>query len=226
MSVMYRIFLVEDDNTISNEIKKHLLKWGYDVYCVEDFNNVVGEFLRYGPQLILMDISLPFYNGFYWCTEIRKLSKVPVIFISSASDNMNIIMAVNMGGDDFIAKPFDFEVLTAKIQAILRRTYSYNDQTSYMEHNGVLFNSLDGTLIYKDMKIELTKNEQRIIQLLYENIGKVVSREQIMKRLWDNDCFVDDNTLTVNMTRLRKKLEDASIENFIHTKKGLGYTLS
>jgi len=223
---MYRIFLVEDDNTISNEIKKHLLKWGYDVYCVEDFNNVVGEFLRYGPQLILMDISLPFYNGFYWCTEIRKLSKVPVIFISSASDNMNIIMAVNMGGDDFIAKPFDFEVLTAKIQAILRRTYSYNDQTSYMEHNGVLFNSLDGTLIYKDMKIELTKNEQRIIQLLYENIGKVVSREQIMKRLWDNDCFVDDNTLTVNMTRLRKKLEDASIENFIHTKKGLGYTLS
>ncbi len=223
---MYRIFLVEDDNAISSEIKKHLVKWGYDVHCVEDFNNVVGEFLKYEPQLILMDISLPFYNGFYWCTEIRKLSKVPVVFISSASDNMNIIMAVNMGGDDFIPKPFDFEVLTVKVQAILRRTYAYNEQTAYLEHNGVLFNSLDGSLVYQDMKIELTKNEQRIIQLLYENIGKIVSREQIMKRLWDNDCFVDDNTLTVNMTRLRKKLEDASIENFIHTKKGLGYSIN
>ena len=222
---MYKIFLVEDDGVISAEIKKHLQRWGYDVHSVGDFNNVVGEFIKFDPQLVLMDISLPFYNGFYWCTEIRKLSKIPVIFVSSAGDNMNIVMAVNMGGDDFIAKPFDFEVLTAKVQAILRRTYAYNEQTSYQEHNGVLFNSMDGTLVYRDQKLELTKNEQRIIQLLYENIGRIVSREQIMKRLWDNDCFVDDNTLTVNMTRLRKKLEDASIENFIQTKKGIGYII-
>ena len=222
---MYKIFLVEDDGVISSEIKKHLQRWGYDVYCAGDFNNVTEEFIKFDPQLVLMDISLPFYNGFYWCTEIRKLSKIPVVFISSASDNMNIVMAVNMGGDDFIAKPFDLEVLTVKVQAILRRTYAYNEQTAYQEHNGVLFNSMDGTLVYRNQKLELTKNEQRIIQLLYENIGKIVSREQIMKRLWDNDCFVDDNTLTVNITRLRKKLEDASIENFIQTKKGLGYML-
>ncbi len=222
---MYRIFLVEDDSNISSEIAKHLRKWGYDVFCVNDFNNVLGEFIKYDPQLVLMDISLPFFNGFYWCSEIRKISKVPLIFISSASENMNIVMAVSMGGDDFIAKPFDIEVLTVKVQAILRRTYAYNEQTAYQEHNGVLFNSLDGTLIYQNQKLELTKNEQRIIQLLFENIGKIVSREQIMKRLWDNDCFVDDNTLTVNMTRLRKKLEDASIENFIQTKKGLGYII-
>lgn len=222
---MYKIFLVEDDSVISAEIKKHLERWGYDVQCACDLNNVTVEFIKYDPQLVLMDISLPFYNGFYWCTEIRKVSKIPVVFISSACDNMNIVMAVNMGGDDFIAKPFDFEVLTVKVQAILRRTYDYNEQTSYQEHNGVLFNSMDGTLVFRDQKLELTKNEQRIIQLLYENIGRIVSREQIMKRLWDNDCFVDDNTLTVNITRLRKKLEDASIEDFIQTKKGLGYML-
>lgn len=138
---------------------------------------------------------------------------------------MNIVMAVNMGGDDFITKPFDLDVLAAKIQAVLRRSYAYNEQVAYHEHNGVLFNSLDGTLVYRNQKIELTKNEFKIIQLLYENIGKIVSRELIMKRLWDNECFVDDNTLTVNMNRLRKKLEEASIENFIQTKKGMGYMI-
>lgn len=222
---MYNILIVEDDNVISSEITKHLKRWGYNVQCATDFNNIAGEFIKNEPQLVLMDISLPFFNGFYWCAEIRKLSKVPIVFISSASDNMTIVMAVNMGGDDFIAKPFELEVLTVKVQALLRRTYAYNEQTAYQEHNGVLFNSLDGTLIYENQKLELTKNEQRIVQLLFENIGKIVSREQIMKRLWDNECFVDDNTLTVNMTRLRRKLEDASIENFIQTKKGLGYML-
>lgn len=220
---MYRVLVVEDDGVIAVEIEKHLKRWGYDVSRVKDFNNVVGEYEKYEPQLVLMDISLPFYNGYYWCAEIRKISKVPIIFISSAGDNMNIVMAVNMGGDDFVIKPFDLDVLAAKIQAILRRSYAYNEQVAYQEYNGVIFNSLDGTLIYKDQKIELTKNEFKIIQLLYENIGKTVSREQIMKRLWDNECFVDDNTLTVNMNRLRRKLEEASIENFIHTKKGLGY---
>ncbi|MDF2988911.1 MAG: DNA-binding response regulator [Eubacterium sp.] len=222
---MYNIFIVEDDNVISSELTKHLKKWAYKVQCAKDFNNVLAEFIKFEPQLVLMDISLPFFNGFYWCAEIRKISKVPIVFISSASNNMNIVMAVNMGGDDFIAKPFDLEVLTVKVQAVLRRTYAYNEQAAYQEHNGVLFNSMDGTLTYQNQKLELTKNEQRIIQLLYENIGKIVTREQIMKRLWDNECFVDDNTLTVNMARIRRKLEDASIENFIQTKKGLGYII-
>lgn len=220
---MYKILIVEDDGVIAAEIEKYLKRWGYDVLCIHDFGNVLSEYEKYEPQLMLMDISLPFYNGYYWCTEIRKISKVPIIFISSAGDNMNIVMAVNMGGDDFVTKPFELDVLAAKIQALLRRSYAYNEQVAYQEHKGVLFNSLDGTLLYQDKKIELTKNEFKIIQLLFENIGKTVSREQIMKRLWDNDCFVDDNTLTVNMNRLRKKLEEASIKDFIHTKKGIGY---
>lgn len=220
---MYRIFIVEDDSLIAVEIKKYLNKWGYDVLCVNDFNNVTGEFIKYEPQLVLMDLSLPFYNGYHWCTEIRKISKVPIIFISSAGDNMNIVMAVNMGGDDFVKKPFDLEILGAKIQAVLRRSYAYKEQTAYQEHKGILFNMLDGTLVYQDRKIELTKNEFKMLQLLFENIGKPVSRELMMKRLWDQECFVDDNTLTVNITRLRKKLEEAGIENFIQTKKGLGY---
>jgi two-component system response regulator protein BraR/BceR len=222
---MYKILLIEDDSVISLEISKYLSRWDYEVRCVEDFNQVMDDFKKYEPQLVLMDISLPFYNGYYWCAEIRKLSKVPVIFISSASDNMNVVMAVNMGGDDFIPKPFDLEVLHAKIQAILRRTYAYNEQTAYQEYRGVLFNTLDGSILYQNQKIELTRNEFRILQLLFENIGKTVSRELIMKRLWDNECFIDDNTLTVNMNRLRKKLEEASIEDFIHTRKGIGYLI-
>ncbi len=222
---MYRILLIEDDSVISLEISKYLSRWGYEVQCVEDFNRVMDDFIKIEPQLVLMDISLPFYNGYYWCAEIRKLSKAPVIFISSASDNMNVVMAVNMGGDDFVPKPFDLEVLHAKVQAILRRTYAYNEQTSYQECKGVLFNTLDGSILYQDQKIELTRNEFKILQLLFENIGKTVSRELIMKRLWDNECFVDDNTLTVNMNRLRKKLEEASIMDFIHTRKGIGYLI-
>ena len=222
---MYKIFIVEDDMTIAQEIGKYLRRWGYDVLSVHAFDSVLEECIKYEPQLVLMDISLPFYNGYYWCSELRKISKIPVIFISSASDNMNIVMAVNMGGDDFVAKPFDLDVLAAKIQALLRRSYAYNEQTSYQEHKGVLLNTLDATLIYKDQKIELTKNEFKMLQLLYENIGKVVSRELMMKKLWDNECFVDDNTLTVNITRLRKKLEEASIYNFIQTKKGMGYLI-
>lgn len=222
---MYKILLVEDDDVIANVIREYLGRWGYEVHCVEDFNDVIGCFARIEPQLVLMDISLPFYNGYHWCREIRKLSRTPVMFISSASDNMNIIMAVNMGGDDYIQKPFDLEVLRAKIEALLRRTYAYNEQTAWLEHRGVLFNTLDGTIMYQGKKIELTKNELKIMQLLFENIGKTVSRESIMKQLWDDDCFIDDNTLTVNINRLRRKLEEASIRDFIHTKKGLGYLI-
>ena len=222
---MYKIFVIEDDNVISGEIQSHLQKWGYEVKVTDDFSDIMSQFSKYAPQLVLMDIMLPFYNGYYWCNEIRKVSKVPIIFLSSAGDNMNIVMAMNMGGDDFITKPFDLEVLSAKVQAMLRRSYAFQNQTSLLEHKGVILNISDDSLWYQDKKVELTKNEFKILQILFENVGNTVSREQIMKRLWDNECFVDDNTLTVNMTRMRKKLEEIGIINLIQTKKGMGYKI-
>ncbi len=221
----YSLLVVEDDAVIAGEMKLHLEKWGYEVHCAEDFGNVLAEFVLLSPQLVLMDIGLPFYNGYYWCAQIRQVSQVPIIFVSSAGDNMNIVMAVNMGGDDFVVKPFDPEVLSAKVQAMLRRTYAFRGQTNVMECRGLLLDLTDASLLAEGTKLELSKNEFRILQLLFENAGKTVSREAIMKRLWDNDCFVDDNTLTVNMTRLRKKLEAAGAGQVIHTKKGLGYII-
>ena len=220
---MYRIFIVEDDEGIACAVQKHLGSWGYDVKCAEDFSNVISEFSSFEPHIVLMDISLPFYNGFYWCGEIRKASKVPVVFISSQSDNMNIITAMNMGGDDFIAKPFDLTVLMAKLQAILRRTYDFGTIEPSLSHNGAVLNSDDATLIYNGEKIDLTKNEYRILQLLMEKKGSIVSRELLMEKLWETDCFVDENTLTVNVTRLRKKLEKYGLTDFITTKVGMGY---
>lgn len=221
----YRLLLVEDDAVIAEEMKRHLERWRYEVSCAEDFGNVLGAFAACSPHLVLMDISLPFYNGYYWCAQIRQISKVPIIFVSSASDNMNIVMAVNMGGDDFLTKPFEPEVLAAKVQAMLRRTYAFREPTSIMECRGLILDLTDASLLVNGAKLELTKNEFRILQLLFENTGQTVSREAIMKRLWDNDCFVDDNTLTVNMTRLRKKLENAGANLPILTKKGLGYQI-
>lgn len=222
---MYKILVVEDDTVIAQEIKRHLTRWGYEVEEVSDFADVMGQFGRFQPQLVLMDIGLPFYNGYYWCTEIRKVSNVPILFLSSASDNMNIVMAMNMGGDDFIAKPFALEVLSAKIQAILRRTYALNAPPELLEHQGVLLNLADASLLYQGKSTELTRNEFRMLQQLFEQTGRVVSREAMMKRLWNNDCYVDDNTLTVNMTRLRRKLEEAGLPIQILTKKGMGYLL-
>lgn len=223
---MYRILIVEDDTVISEQVSKYLSRWGYETACAEDFEDILPQFVSFDPQLVLLDIGLPFYNGYYWCGEIRKISQVPVVFVSSAADNMNIVMAMNMGGDDFIVKPFDLEVLLAKVQAILRRTYAFQNQSAVMEHRNVILNLADMSLLYQGVKLELSKNEFRILQLLYENAGKTVGRETIMKRLWDNECFVDDNTLTVNMNRLRRKLEEAGVRDFILTKKGVGYQLS
>ena len=220
---MYRIWLVEDDAVIARAVQKHLTAWGYDARCAEDFQNVLAGCIAYDPQLVLLDISLPFYNGYHWCAEIRKVSRVPIVFISSASDNMNILMAVNMGGDDFIAKPFDLDVLTAKIQALLRRTYDFAGQSPLMEHNGALLNLGDATLQLDGRKIELTRNESKILQVLLENAGRAVSRDTLMTRLWETDSYIDDNTLTVNVARLRKKLEDVGLRGFVLTKKGLGY---
>lgn len=220
---MYRIMIVEDDLTIAQTMASYLASWGYDVSVAHDFHDVIRHFADTQPHLVLMDVSLPFYNGFHWCAEIRKLSQVPIIFISSISDNMSVVMAVNMGGDDFIAKPFDLQVLLAKIQALLRRTYDFSGQNSYLEYQGMVLNTGDATVVYRDHKIELTKNEYKILQILLENKGKIVSREDLMVRLWESDAFVDDNTLTVNMTRLRRKLEQLGIEDMIKTKKGIGY---
>lgn len=220
---MYKIMIIEDDLTIAKAIQEHLTKWDYDVQYVSDYKNIVEQVISYEPQLILLDVMLPYFNGFYWCGEIRQVSKVPIIFISSASDNMSIVMAINMGGDDFIAKPFDINVLRAKVGALIRRTYSFQGQVNIIEHKGVILNLSDTTLVYQQQKIDLTKNEYRILQILLENVGQIVSREEIMHHLWQSDSFIDDNTLTVNMARLRKKLTDYGLEHFIATKKGLGY---
>lgn len=222
---MYKIFIVEDDEIIARTIKEHLNVWDYDVHCVQDFSNVMTEFAKFDPQLVLMDIALPFFNGYHWCSEIRKVSKVPVIFLSSASDNMNIVMAVNMGADDFISKPFDLEVLTVKIQAMLRRSYDFAGKSRILEHRGAILNLTETTLTYQEEKAELTKNEFRILQVLMENKEKVVSRDTLMTKLWESDDYVDENTLSVNVNRLRKKLEAIGLADFIITKKGIGYRL-
>lgn len=220
---MYKILIIEDDMLIAGSIEKVLNKWGFAAKHVTDFRDVTAQFAEFDPQLVLLDISLPFYNGYHWCAEIRKLSLVPIIFISSAADNMNIVMAINMGGDDFIAKPFSIDVLTAKVQALLRRSYSMQGQTHLLEHHGAVLNLSNATLTYSGQKLELTKNDFKILQLLMERKGSIVSRDAIMKCLWESDSFVDDNTLTVNIARLRKKLTDAGLDDFIATKKGLGY---
>lgn len=220
---MYKILIVEDDLVIAKAIKNHIEAWGCQVKCVENFKEVMSIFVEYRPELVLMDISLPFFNGYHWCTQIRSVSKVPIIVISSTADNMNIVMAMNMGADDFIAKPFDISVLTAKVQAMLRRTYDFSIQSSIIEHRGAILNLGDASLSYNDEKIDLTKNDFKILQLLLENKGRVVSRDDMMIKLWETDSFVDENTLTVNVARLRKKLEIAGLADFIKTKKGMGY---
>ena len=220
---MYRMLIVEDDRGIGEAITRQAAVWGLETKCVSDFQNVMGEFGAFDPQLVLMDITLPFFDGYHWCSRIRQVSKVPIIFISSAADNMNIIMAVNMGADDFIAKPFDMSVLMAKINAMLRRTYDFTGISPVLEHRGAVLNTGDNTLTFEGKEIPLSKNEYRILLTLLENKGSVVSRERLMERLWQTDSFVDENTLTVNVGRLRKKLDTAGLTGFIETRFGVGY---
>ena len=220
---MYRMLIVEDDRGIGEAITRQAAVWGLEARCVADFQNVMGEFGAFDPQLVLMDITLPFFNGYHWCSRIRQVSKVPIIFISSAADNMNIIMAVNMGADDFIAKPFDMSVLMAKINAMLRRTYDFTGTSPMLEHRGAVLNTGDNTLTFEGKEIPLSKNEYRILLTLLENKGSVVSRERLMERLWQTDSFVDENTLTVNVGRLRKKLDGAGLPVFVETRFGVGY---
>lgn len=222
---MYRIFIAEDDEVIARAVSEGLGSWEYETRRAKDFRAVAQEIEEYSPHLILLDITLPFYNGFYWCGEIRRKSSVPIIFISSASDNMNIVMAMNMGGDDFIAKPFDMSVLTAKVHALLRRSYDFANQAGTIEYGGARLSTADAALFVGDERVELTKNEYRIMLTLMENKGKVVSREKLMKKLWETDSFIDENTLTVNIARLRRKLGAAGLEDFIVTRVGMGYII-
>lgn len=223
--VNHKILVVEDDAAIAGAITRILDSWQMESRCVRDFRDVLREFTEYDPHLVLMDVTLPFFNGYHWCSEIRKISAVPVLFVSSAAENMNIVMAVDMGGDDFIAKPFDPTVLMAKIRALLRRTYDLGDRVPVIEHRGAVLNLNDGTLLCNGKKTELTRNEFRILQTLLESRGKVVSRETLMTRLWEYDLYVEENTLTVNMTRLRKKLAAAGLTDYITTRVGSGYII-
>ena len=222
---MYKIMIIEDDNALAKALQKIISSWDYEVLCVKKFNAVTDEFQKFEPHLVIMDIMLPFFNGYHWCAEIRKLSKVPIMFLSSAADNMNIVMAVNMGGDDFIAKPVDGTVLVAKIQALLRRCYDMPAPVPTLSHNGITLNLGDTTVFFGDKTIELTKNEFRIMQTLLENKGKVVSRDALMVKLWQADCYVEENTLTVNVNRLRHKLAEIGVTDLIKTKVGSGYII-
>ena len=222
---MHRIFIVEDDAAIAAALQKHLTTWGFDVRCAEDFRNVLAECTAFDPQLVLLDITLPFYNGYHWFQELRRVSNVPVVFLSSASDNMNIVMAMDMGADDFIAKPFDQSVLVAKVQALLRRAYSFANTAPVLEHHGAVLHTGDNSMTYQGEKIDLSKNEYRILLTLMQHKGKIVSREKLMEALWETDSFVDENTLTVNVGRLRRKLDAAGLAGFITTKFGVGYML-
>lgn len=222
---MHKILLVEDDEVIRQQVKKILEQWDYEVVLVEDFMEVLSIFVKEEPHLVLMDIGLPLFNGYHWCQEIRKVSKVPIMFLSSRDQAMDIVMAINMGGDDFVTKPFDQNVLLAKIQGLLRRSYEFGKDQSLLEHRGVILNLKAMDLVYQGEVVSLTKNEFQILQVLFERSGNIVSREDLMKELWNSDFFIDDNTLSVNVARLRKKLEAVGLNDFIETKKGVGYGL-
>ena len=221
---MYKILIVEDDSIIAGTLKNHLCQWGFEVRCIEDFKNVLEETADFTPHLILLDIILPFFNGFHWCQRIREFSKVPIIFLSSAKDQMNQVMALNMGADEFIEKPFELTILLAKIQALLRRSYKYGQQLSYSfgEYQFVpAINQIQST----NDHLPLTPNESRILSVLFATRGQIVPREQIIETLWQSDDFIDNNTLAVNLTRLRKKLKDFGIDSLIQTVKNKGYLI-
>ena len=222
---MYRVLIVEDDTVIVQTLCAYMQRWDLDARGVEDFSNVLREFAAFDPQLVLLDITLPFFDGYHWCAEIRKVSTAPILFISSANDNMNILMALSAGADDFIAKPFDLAVLMAKVQALLRRAYDFAGQSALLTHGDLLLNTADGAVMFHGQKAELTRNENRILTVLRESKGKIVSRDTLMARLWESDAFVDENTLSVNVTRLRRKLEALGVPELIKTRKGMGYII-
>lgn len=221
-----KILIVEDDEIIANVMKRELEKWNYQVILIDDFNNVMNLFRAEKPQLVLLDIVLPYFNGYYWCQEIRKESKVPIVFISSKGENMDIVMGVQTGGDDYITKPIDMFVMVAKIQAILRRSYDFVTEIKILNYNQVSLDLGESRVLFEEQNMELTRTELQIMESLFRAKGQIVSREKIMEKCWSGDHYIDDNTLAVNVTRLRKKLDAIGLDNFIITKKGQGYTLN
>jgi DNA-binding response OmpR family regulator len=221
-----KIMVVEDDPTIADMVVEALGKWGFETFQAGDYEHILQDYLRENPHLVLMDINLPSFDGFYWCNKIREVSKVPIIFLSSRNTPMDMVMSMNMGGDDFMQKPFVTDVLVAKINALLRRTYAYIETPlSVIEHDGVVLSLNDGYILSDERKAELTKTEFTIMKILMQHKGTIVDRRKIMRSLWEDESFVDDNTLTVNITRLRKKLAELGKEEFITTKKGQGYII-
>lgn len=223
---MVKIMIIEDDFSIAKLISENLAKWQMDSYITKDFDNIIEQFKDYQPDLVLLDINLPVYDGYYWNQEIRKISKLPIIIISSRNSNMDQIMAMNMGADDFVEKPFSVDILVAKINALLRRTYDFSKSSSdTIEHNGLKLNLSSGTVEIGNEKIDLSKNEYKLLQRLLKDQGKIVTREQLLNFMWDDERFVDDNTLTVNINRLRGKIEKFGLKNYIVTKVGQGYII-
>lgn len=223
---MTKIFIVEDDIKMAELIHQSFSTWGFESLVVKDFRDVLGEFSSYSPHLVLLDINLPYYDGFYWCKEIRCVSNIPIIFISSRNENMDLIMAINMGGDDFISKPFSLDVLVTKVNGLLRRTFSYsNSESVFIQHNNVVLNLSNSTISHLGNMLELTKNELKVVHVLLSNHGKIISRERLITSLWNDESFIDENTLTVNINRLRKKLKELGLDELIQTKKNQGYTI-
>lgn len=219
----YKVMIIEDDLNAAQSISNFLEVWGFQCIYLENFQEVTEEFVKYKPEIVLLDITLPRYNGYYWCEEIRKISKVPIIFISSTSDNLNMILAMNMGGDDFVIKPFDLNFLLAKINSLLRRTYDFQGVMNIIACGDVVLDLDNAKLQYKGNIMELSRNDFVILKELMTHKGKNVSRDDLMQALWSDNTFVDDNTLTVNITRVRNKLSKIGLEDFIITRKGMGY---
>ncbi|MGE7624857.1 response regulator transcription factor [Viridibacillus sp. NPDC096237] len=226
MDDKFNIMIVEDEQKIAEMVEENLIKWGYDVYPVKDFQQVEEEYLSVKPHVVLLDINLPYFDGFYWCEKIRKYSNVPIVFVSSRNEKMDVMMAINMGGDDFIQKPFSMDILVTKINAIVRRTYTYlSPSLDVLKHNDLTLNLKNSTVKFGEQESELTKNEFKILTVLFENKNEIISRDALMRALWEDESFIDDNTLTVNINRLRRKLTDMGVEDYIQTKKGQGYML-
>lgn len=223
---MHKIMIVEDDPTIASLLMDHLCRWGYEAFVCQNLENVLDEFLSAMPHLVIMDISLPFFNGYHWCGKIRQVSTVPILFLSSRTGGVDIVMAMSTGADDFITKPFNLDVAVAKVGALLRRAYDFAGTQNALEHRGALLDIGQAMILYQGARLELTRNESRVLQMLLENKGQTVSRDSLMSKLWDSNCFVDDNTLTVNVTRLRKKLEEIGLVDFITTQRGEGYRVN
>ena len=220
---MFKVMIVEDDFVIQQALQSELQKWDYQVHCVTNFHDVMAEYLEFEPQLILLDVNLPAFNGYHWCQEIRKVSQTPIIFVTSRDETMDLVMAIQLGGDDYIQKPFQLSIVTAKVQALLRRTYDFNEPFQFMSVGQVVLRANESRLTVGEEAVDLTRNELRIIEILFQHKGTFVTREAIMMHLWEDESFIDDNTLAVNITRLRKKFTEIGQTNIIKTKKGVGY---